>query len=796
MVAALVPAEVATAQEQPAPIAPAAGDVAVVPTGVINATEPSVSSDGRWVVFGGTLDDGRRSVYRADLLTGDVTELSPLPAGARAGDTVHPRLAAEGCVVVAVTQVAYDLFRDDDRDERWDVYRLLVPECGGQPNAWELVSADITGVARDDVFVDAAPAINGSGAVIAYTHQADLVLTRLSTISVVDLTSPIDDPTRVQEVRGMPIEAPNRAYRYRGAYQPVLSQNGRHLAFTSDALAGDLLPGWGPGTQRGGWATTQVYVWDRLAADQTQAVRLVSASGGAPAELGAHSPAMSEDGRVVAFASPDRELVAGVFPRCTAVCPTQIFRFDRDTDGNGRFDEPPRRPDLALVSATGVGVGATGIPEGGNAGSWAPAVNADGSSIAFVTDATNLMPSSRAGGGTSQDGDLLVAEFHLGELRRVLDDEALVTVPGAHGHPMLNDTGSVVVFDTRAGESLAALSAASDTDPATLPDVRGRAIAVARVAPQLSMAALDFGSVLQAFESAELFANVQNAGPAAFKPGGVGVDDPAFRVTGGTCIQGILVAAGASCSVKLTFNPTETRHYEGRLSVRGFGADAASVSTALYGAAGDPALLATPGGVDLPSGLVGTSAGRVAISIENVGFAPVVIDEVGVGGNHPDDFVVRSEACTGRALNPDATCAVEVEFAPHRPGYRSALLAVTAVTGQYTAAVLGGYARYAPTLDTSVPEIVAGEGLGVGGEGFPAGAEVQVGFDDGSAPLGVVTAGIDGGFIAIVDIPSLTRAGNRRLVATGPDGAVAGTDVLVRAAAPAVLPGTPGSGTG
>ncbi|HWL45321.1 MAG TPA: choice-of-anchor D domain-containing protein [Ilumatobacter sp.] len=790
--------------DAPNPIAAAAGDVAVLPTGVINATGPTVSNDGRWVVFGGTLgpDDtdtagaasasGRRSVFRADLLTGSVTEMSPLPEGARPGDTILPRLSANGCVIVAITQVAYDLFRDDDRNERWDVYRLLVPECDGQPNAWELVSTDITGVARDDVFVDAPPAVSGSGAVIAYTHQSDAVLSRLSTISVVDVTQPVDDPTRLQEARGVPIEAPNRAYRYRGAYQPVLSQNGRHLAFTSDALAADPLPGWGPGVSRGGWATTQVYVWDRLAAEQTRSVHLVSGRGGQPARLGAHSPAMSEDGRVVAFVSPDRELITSVLPRCGAECPTQIFRFDRDTDGNGRFDEPSRVPDLALVSAVRKAPATGGIPEGGNAASWAPAVNADGSSIAFVTDATNLMPSSRPGGGTSRDGDLLVAEFHLGELRRVLADESLVTLPGAHGNPVLNDTGSVVVFDTRAGTSLGRLIA----DGAEPPLVRGRAIAVARVAPQLAMAALDFGTVLLAFDSAELFANVQNAGPAAFKPGEVVVDSSIFRVTGGTCTRGIIVAAGASCSVKLVFNPTQTRHYQSRLTVRGSGADPASVSTELYGAAGDPTLLATPGGVDLPSGRVGEPAGRVAISIENTGFAPVAITDVGLGGNHPDDFTVLSEACTGRALNPGATCAVEVEFVPHAPGYRSALLAVGATTGQYTAAVLGGYARYAPVFEVAAPEVVAGTRLGVGGNGFPAGTQVRIGFADGSAALGQVTVRDDGGFIALLDVPSLVRSGQRRLVATGTDGAVAGADVLVRSAAPTVLPRTPGAGLG
>lgn len=795
----------ALAQEAGAPIATAPGDVAVVPTGVVNATGPSISSDGQWVVFGGTLDDshpdaGRRSVFRVNLLTGAVSELSPLPEAAPPGDTINPRLSANGCVVAATTQVAYDLFRDDDRGERWDVYRLVMPECGGLPNAWELVSADITGVARDDVFADIPPSVSGSGAVVAYTHQADAVLTRLATITVVDVTIPLDDPTRLQEVRGMPIEAPNRAFRYRGAYQPVLSQNGRHVAFTSDATAADPLPGWGAGVRPGGWAATQVYVWDRLATDQTQAVHLVSVGiDGAPAALGAHSPAMSEDGRIVVFASPDRGLVSAVLPRCDTAalesrhaCPTQVYRFDRDTDGNGRFDEPSRVDDLALVSAVGLGRDRAGIPTGGNAASWSPSVNADGSSIAFVTDATNLLPSRRSGGGATTDGDVLVAEFHLGEIRRVLADEALVAVPGAHDRPVLNDTGSVVVFDTRAGEALARLTAGDGDAPL----VRGRGLAVARVAPQLAMAALDFGTVLQAFESTELFANVQNAGPSAFKPGGVAVDDPAFRVTGGTCTRGIIVSAGASCSVKLTFNPTAARGYTARLTVHGTGADPASVTTNLYGAAGDPTLLATPGGVDLPAGLVGESAGRVAISIENTGFLPVVIDRVGVGGNHPDDFTVLTEVCTGRALNPNATCAIEIEFHPHSPGYRSALLAVTATTGQYTAAVLGGYARYLPTFETSVPDVVAGGRFGVGGRGFPAGSPVRIGFDDGTAALAELTVGPDGRFLAVLDVPAQVRGGQRRLVATGTEGAVAGADVLVRSAGSDVVPGTPGFGLG
>ena len=108
---------------------------------------------------------------------------------------------------------------------------------------------------------------------------------------------------------------------------------------------------------------------------------------------------MSEDGRVIVFTSRDRTLVSAALPKCVPLCPSQVYRFDRDTDGNGIFDEPPRDDPLALVSAVDAGVVDVGVPRAGNDVSWAPAVNADGSQIAFVTDATNLLPSRRAGGG-------------------------------------------------------------------------------------------------------------------------------------------------------------------------------------------------------------------------------------------------------------------------------------------------------------------------------------------------------------------------------------------------------------
>lgn len=765
--------------------------------GVTDTREPSISSDGRWLVFGGTID-GRRSVYRTDRESGTTVELSPVPDGVRAGDTIHARLSADGCVVVATTQIAFDLFRDDDRDERWDVYRLVVPECGGQPNAWELISADErTGVAMDGVDIESPPTLTSTGALLAFTHQAPEYPDGVTTISLVDITLPPGEADRVTRVAGAPVEVPNRAFQYRGARQPALSQNGRHLAFVADFTASDPLPGWADGPELGGFASSQVYAWDRFASDQRRTLHLISGRDGQRSRAGGEWPSISEDGRVVAFVSGDRTLVAATLPECTPECPTQVYRFDRDVDGNGIFDEAPRGDPLTLVSATSTEFG---LPVAGNGSSWSPVVSFDGSQIAFVSDATNLLPSRRGGGGEESDGDLLVAEHYLGTVRRVLDDPSLTGVPGAHGRPALSKTGEVIAFDTVVAGTLPGVERVTNAG--------GRSVVAVRVTPSLSLASLDFGTVLLGFESTELYATVRNAGPAAFEPVDVSVTSR-FRVTGGTCVRGIIVAAGQSCSVKLTFLPSAPQGFAGTLTVRGNGPGSPSISTEVRGAAGEPTLLADPGGVDLPDSIVGELGGRVAVDISNTGFVPSSVARLTIGGASPEDFQIVDQSCTGRALNPDASCVVQIEFRPTGAGYRSALLIATAgpganpaTNGAYTAAVLAGYARYEPSVSVAVsepgavPEGRPGSEIGIGGRGFPAGSEVAIGFGDGSPPFATITANDDGAFLAIVRLPGRLRVGDRQLVATASDGAIATTPISIVGPIGRLVPGLPGYGLG
>jgi hypothetical protein len=773
-----------------APVASAATSV-LASGDVVEATDPSVSADGRWIVVEGDAagaegDAGpRRTVYRSDRFTGETIELSPVPPGVRSGDSVRPRISRDGCVVVAQSEVPLDVFRDDDRGDRWDVYRLVLPECGGLPGAWDLVSVGADGTARDDVVPDDPATVSGSGAVVAYVHPAPGGPDGVSTITVVDVTLPVGDPARDRQVAGVPAEAPNTVFRYEGARQPALSSNGRHLAFRADFTASEALPGWGDGPVPGGPATTQVYVWDRFDAGSTP-VHLVSGRDGVPSAAGSSSPAISEDGRVVVFVSPDRGLVTARFPRCAEACPTQIYRFDRDTDGNGIFDEPPRTAPLTIVSAVAHAPGDRRPVDAGDDSSWAPSLNIDGSQVAFVSDAGNLVTPRVPGGGEATDGDLVVAEVLLGTLHRVSDALTSSGIPGAHASPVLSDTGRVVVYETMVA------SAVTGDESLT-----GRRVVATPMAPKLSVAAADFGTVLVGWESEELYVSVLNDGPGAFAPATVTSSSRNFKITeGGTCRPGAVVPSGSSCTVFLTFNPTAPSTFRGTLTVAEAVFGGVSVSTTVEGVGGEPTLQVDPPGLDLDVGIVGSPGARRTIDVRNVSFAPTSVSSIRVVGANADDFSIVSQSCTNRALNPSVTCSVEVQFTPTAFGRRSALVQIGTPSGAYTAAIVSGEGRYVPSFETSATSVVAGDDIGIGGGGFPANSAIVIQLDDGGRPFAIARTNDAGDFLALVEIPSGSRPGPRALVAIGPDGvtAVAPIDVESQRTVAPGSPGVPGFG--
>lgn len=157
-----------------------------------------------------------------------------------------------------------------------------------------------------------------------------------------------------------------------------VSADGRYVAFTSAA------PNLAPGDTNNTW---DVLIRDR----RTGTTSLVSRSGaGVPGDSSSYGQSLSPDGRYVAFTSGATDLVPG------------------DTNGaDDGFVHDRRTGRTSRVTLTGGGTQANGR-------SGAPAISADARFVAFVSEATDVVP-----GDTNGVADVFLRDRHAGTTVRV-----------------------------------------------------------------------------------------------------------------------------------------------------------------------------------------------------------------------------------------------------------------------------------------------------------------------------------------------------------------------------------------
>jgi Tol biopolymer transport system component len=144
-------------------------------------------------------------------------------------------------------------------------------------------------------------------------------------------------------------------------------------------------------------------------------------SAGVLANATSQSPAISTDGRYVAFQSYATNLVAGDTNRCT-----DIFVHDRQTGVTTR------------ISVDSAGIQANNESE-------SPAISADGRYVAFVSRASNLIPAD-----TNPQRDVFVHDRDTGKTTRVSVDSAGLEANHQSTSPTLSADGRYVAFVTRA----------------------------------------------------------------------------------------------------------------------------------------------------------------------------------------------------------------------------------------------------------------------------------------------------------------------------------------------------------
>ncbi|MGQ0845792.1 MAG: TolB family protein [Sporichthyaceae bacterium] len=340
---------------------------------------PSISGDGRYVVFDSWADDlvpgdtnRRGDVFLHDAKTGKTTRISTRVANHEEahGNSGYGVISADG------RHVAFESNAPDMRPgggDQSDVY-VWSRETGDI----ELISQGVYGAGHGN---SGAPAISRDGRFVAFTSAAsDLI---------VGDTNQRDDvfvrDRQTQTVRRASVNSVGGESNHESDAASI-SADGRYVAFESMAYSltnVDPLPEATPKMfnplQRSGTdanSASDVFVHDML----TGRTEMVSVSdAGVQGVRESYAPSISGDGRYVVYVSYADNLVPG--------------------DRNEQRDVFVR--DLAAGKTTRMSVGDLGDEGAGL--SYGPAISEDGTRTAFVSDAENLVP-----GDDNHTGDVFV----------------------------------------------------------------------------------------------------------------------------------------------------------------------------------------------------------------------------------------------------------------------------------------------------------------------------------------------------------------------------------------------------
>ncbi len=314
-----------------------------------SCTDPAISADGRYVAFASEATNlvpgdtnGVRDIFRHDRSTGVTIRVSVDSAGIEGGDrSESPAISADGRfvyfyswarnLVPGDTNSSTDVFRHDCQTGQ--TIRLSVNASGVEGNG----SSDSPSVSADGqliAFSSFASNLDPGGSLGKQIFVRDLQSGQTSLVST--------DSSGVQGNAG--------------SFIPSISGDGRYVAFYSWAT--NLVPGDTNGS-------VDVFVHDRLTGQTTRAS---VDSSGIQGDSFSVAPALSADGRYVAFHSAADNLVPG------------------DTNGvQDVFVHDQQTGQTTRVSVNSSGVEADDL-------SFLPAISGDGQNVVFSSYASNLTP--------------------------------------------------------------------------------------------------------------------------------------------------------------------------------------------------------------------------------------------------------------------------------------------------------------------------------------------------------------------------------------------------------------------
>lgn len=366
-----------------------------------SAGRPAISADGNLIAFTSAatnlvpgVTSGRENVYLHSRSGGGIELVSVTPSGREPnGASSEPALSADGRYVAFQT-AATDLVAGGPAAEVVVYDRFAHTATAVSVDGKKAADGENPSISDDGRYVAfqsnnpnlAAPKATGNP---PYIYVRDLAKQKTVLASVSSTGKPVGDFNQ----------------------NPAISGNGRYVAFQSNNV---------PGTTNG---SSDVFVHDL----QTGSTVLVSVdSAGAPADRGSASdPSISDDGRYVAFDAAAQNLV----PNDTNQA-QDVFVHDMLTGQTNR------------VSVDNAGNQANGSSDDLSVG---PQISRDGSHVTFESAASNLVVSD-----TNGVADVFVHDLQIGATNRDSLDSSANQADGESTDPVIDADGAVVAFLSQA----------------------------------------------------------------------------------------------------------------------------------------------------------------------------------------------------------------------------------------------------------------------------------------------------------------------------------------------------------
>jgi len=223
-----------------------------------------------------------------------------------------------------------------------------------------------------------------------------------------------------------------------------------------------------------------------------------------------------------------------------------------------------------------------------------------------------------------------------------------------------------------------------------------------RTTATASPTALTFGNQALQTQSAAQSVTVTNTGTFTLNVTSVSVTGDFAEQD--TCSQPVL--PGATCTIQVTFDPSQIGDRTGTLTIYGNLSTGGQVSVSLDGT-GVPgaAVTLTPQTLSFPATLIGTTATATVTStsplvqnivIANTGGVAVSLTSESITG----DFAINANTC-GNSLASQDSCTVGITFTPTASGTRTGMLTVADGVGAQTAQITG--IGLAPATDILAP---------------------------------------------------------------------------------------------